>query len=128
MSWKTIIIIAATALITGLVQHFVRAIFAPEKREIAPQPLLVRQDPEYVTSGICTRNHLDFLTRLAELESRTDKLEEKFTAIAREITSAAEERVRRLHQRIDTVCTSIEGDLKNIPEQIISILKNTGAI
>jgi len=128
MTWQNILIIAGTALITGFVQHCVRSWFPPQKTEITPQPISVSKAPVFVTGESCAHNRQDFLERLAVLESRTGHLEEKFPVAAREITAAGEERVRRLHQRIDAVCASIEGDLKSIPHQIISILKNTGAI
>jgi len=130
MNEHTIATIIITALLTSVVTWGVRKILPGklERRVVSPQPLLVRKDPEFVTGEVCARNHHDFLKRLAALETRTDKLEEKLTAIARDITAAGEDRVRRLHQRIDAVCASLEGDLKNIPQQIISILKNTGAI
>ena len=74
--------------------------------ELSGQPIEVRGTPEYVRREEFTA-----------LVDRLDDVEKKFDAAVDKIAAAGEDRVRRIHARVDTVLAAVsrlEGELKRV--------------
>lgn len=86
---------------------------AATETEIANQPIEVKAADRFAT-----REELAALEE--RLSERQDKLEEKLDTAVDKISEAGEDRVRRLHARMDQVLAAVaqvQGELKRIPNQ-----------
>ena len=67
-------------------------------------------------------------TRVAALEQWKDELISKMDADKTAVILAGEQRASRIHEHIEKDRTAMEQKIENMPERIIAILRNTGAI
>lgn len=117
-----------------------------QSREITPQPLVVGADDPFVTESVFRRELKAIADELAKAESKTDTvattldkhlgdstgyrldLEKHFTDIRREMVAGDKEVADDVFRRLNEVNASLSSDIKQMPAQIVVILKNTGAI
>jgi hypothetical protein len=93
----------------GLVVVYRKLCGAAEKRQIEPQPLLVRKDPEAVSPEDCARQHQAeerfMAVRFTAIENRLAEL----TATLERRNEAGEERASGIHKRVDAVAADLAG-------------------
>jgi len=72
---------------------------------------------------------------LQELREDVDALENKLAELSTqqaadklELMQAGEQRASRIHQRIEQIQAALHADMQNMPNQLIALLKNTGAL
>jgi hypothetical protein len=103
---------AASALAYREISAWVRqAAGKGEQSEITNNPLNVRLQDAYVTRD-------EFVSMRAELHQMARRLD----AIPDTLGAASEDRLLRVHQRID----EMQKEIAQLPAQIITILRNTG--
>lgn len=85
-----------------------------EPREIANDPLNVREAPEFMTRRECAIHHHNFESRLTSLEYRFDK---HITDI-KTTTDALRDDITELRDRVDDRLTKIDDSLREITRAV----------
>lgn len=80
---------------------------------VQPQPLRVAAEPEFA-------GRADFLALKGDVESLAGQL----TELRQELSEQSEDRIIRVNARID----ELQASMALLPERIVAMLKNTGAI
>jgi hypothetical protein len=91
----------------GLVVVYRKLCGAAEKRQIEPQPLVVRKDLEPISREDCVRQHQAeerfMAARFTAIENRLTEL----TASLERRNEAGEERASGIHKRVDAVAADL---------------------
>lgn len=98
----------------------------PRATEISPSPLHVTGTP--IGNAEIARDLKNMNHRIVALESWRNELIQKMDDDKTEILTAGEERARRIYTHVEDVRKEIDGKIHNLPNELVALLKNTGAI
>ena len=90
------------------------------------QPLEVSASP--LTAAEIQRDVKAMNHRLRSLEDWRNQLIQKLEEDKGQVIEAGEDRARRIYQHVEEVRKEIDGKISDLPNQLVALLKNTGAI
>jgi hypothetical protein len=99
-------LIYAVTLIKGWIRE-VAGVKETQTTEIAGQPIRFTQDPQTLTKAEHDSHCHHMERRVVALESRTARIERKMESDKSEIIEAGELRMRKIHERVDTVLHAV---------------------
>jgi len=101
----------------------------PGPVEINDQPPIeVRKAPKRFNYDLAEQRYSDHARRIQELEDWRRDLIKKLDADKAEMMRAGEERASRIHEHIEKNRGETDRKIEALPNNIIAMLKNTGAI
>lgn len=103
---------SAIGAIATLVGSWIKARYS--KTKIEPQPLEVKQAPNFVTCDECKAHRKAVHSRIDELRPRVEKLIEMMQVA----DAKAEERAVHLHRRIDPLAEKLAGNQELLREHL----------
>lgn len=121
------LIVGLAALIAIINQgwDFVAKVSGKDKNPL-PQPLSVSGTPPGNSELQMSVKQLN--ARVKVLEQWRSDLINKMDEDKTEILAAGEERARRIYTHVEDVRKEIDGKIHNLPNELVALLKNTGAI
>jgi hypothetical protein len=90
--------------------------------------LIVKEADEYVSKRDCAVTVQILSKRVEVLERQFGEIREEMKKDSNRLSVEGEARSRRLHERIEGISQSLGHDIQAMPEKIIGLLKQTGAI
>jgi hypothetical protein len=123
--WPTVEHIALLAALIGNIA-LVAALF--RKNRIEPQPLEVKQAEMYARERDCLERHEDSKKQLAELRVMRGEDAKASSISRRAIYEEIKKTEASNRQHIDEVRVELSDKIDNMPSQIITTLRNFGAI
>lgn len=120
-------VIAILVVIAGVVFGVLRVTQGKSTR-VLPQPLNVRMEEQFLTRSEYTNSQTALASRLSAVESSLARMSSELQVVRKEFADAGDARSRRIHERIDSMRSEIEDKLHSLPLQIITLLRNTGAL
>ena len=97
-----------------------------KKKELSPQPFVVQGTP--ASNAEMQRDLKSMNHRLKSLEDWRGQLSRQMEENKTEVLTAGEERASRIYKHVEEVRREIDGKISALPNEIVALLKNTGAI
>ncbi len=118
-------LIVVAGVIVGIYATFRKS--DPQKLNDDP-PIEVRKSPKRFNFDLTEQRHHDHERRILELEARSNELIEKLETDKQEILDAGEKRGNELRAEINDTRRELDRKIEQMPDRLITTLKNTGAI
>ena len=99
-----------------------------QHREVSPQPLIVQKAAEMVSQQDCQSRHQVVVKDLEDLKEGREHDRAEAGERRRLIYQELQKTNERVATQIDAVRRELSAKIEDMPSQIISILRNTGAL
>lgn len=94
----------------------------PDKREITPQPLLVKPVSDYMTRENCFRVQAQTEERIDQVQAAIQEIRQEFREVRKDTAIANEHRSEELRR----IVSELEGKIQQVPHQMMALLRNAG--
>lgn len=125
---RTVTDVIAILVVIASVVFGVLRVTQGKSTRVLPQPLNVRMEEQFLTRSEYTNSQTALASRLSAVESSLARMSSELQVVRKEFADAGDARSRRIHERIDSMRSEIEDKLHSLPLQIITLLRNTGAL